>query len=107
MDRQSPRVLVIEHDPWRRTDLVARLTGAGYQVRPASNGFSGLRLARSALPDAIVLGAHLPEVRSSEVRAQLRGDAPTRAIPVIQLPSVVGTGSVAAYVDKIVAGRVA
>jgi hypothetical protein len=51
-----PRILVIEHDAWVRADVVAQLAGAGYQVRDASNGFTGLRLARGAPPDVIMLG---------------------------------------------------
>ena len=79
------RILVIEHDVWRRADLVARLADAGYQVRHASNGFSGLRLARDAAPDVIMLGGALPDLASALVREELQEDPRTRSVPVIAL----------------------
>jgi DNA-binding response OmpR family regulator len=78
-------ILVIEHNAWIRTELVAHLADAGYQVREASNGFTGLRLARGVVPDLIVLGGALPEVASVQVREELWGDTSTRSVPVIAL----------------------
>ncbi len=105
MDRERPQILVIEHDPWRRTDLVAQLAAAGYHVRDASNGFSGLRLATSAPPDAIVLGIQLSEVPAHEVQEQLGGQAHTRGIPVMRVPRDTRTSHVAADVDRLLAGH--
>jgi DNA-binding response OmpR family regulator len=104
--RHRPQILVIEYDPWRRSDVVAQLASAGYQVRHASNGFSGLRLARSTLPDAIVLGVDLPEVHATEIRAELGIHARTRAIPVIPLKVEPSTGRLSPDVRKLVARQV-
>jgi PleD family two-component response regulator len=93
MQHAAPRVLVIEHDAWRRMDLVGQLAGAGCEVRDASNGFSGLRLARDTEPDVIVLGADLPDIAATEVREQLGIQFQTRSIPVI--PLLVEAGRVA------------
>jgi CheY-like chemotaxis protein len=76
-------ILVIEHDTWAREDLVTSLKQLGYNVRHASNGFSGLRLARDAAPDVIVLGQALPDLPSDVVREQLEGDPATSRIPII------------------------
>jgi DNA-binding response OmpR family regulator len=89
IDQGVARILVIEYDRWARADLVAHLQGAGYEVRDASNGFSGLRHARAAPPDLIVLGEALPEIPPLDVRRQLDIDPSTRTIPVI----TVRTGS--------------
>jgi CheY-like chemotaxis protein len=79
------RVLVIEHNVWIHSDIVAHLLEAGYQVRDASNGFTGLRLARGARPDVIVLGSALPEIAPAQVREELEGDLGTRSVPVVAL----------------------
>lgn len=81
--RETARILVIEHDAWVRADTVAQLTGAGYQVRDASNGFTGLRLARGARPDVIMLGEALPDVAARQVREELEGDPGMRSVRVI------------------------
>jgi CheY-like chemotaxis protein len=79
------QILVIEHNAWIRADLSAHLLDAGFQVRDASNGFTGLRLARGLVPDVIVLGGALPDVSAAQVREELEGDPGTRSVPVIAL----------------------
>lgn len=102
MQHIAPRVLVIEHDAWRRMDLVGQLAGTGCEVRNASNGFSGLRLARDTVPQVIVLGAELPDISANEVREQLGVYLQTRAIPVV--PLRVEAGKVARSVAADVQG---
>ncbi len=79
------RILVIEHNAWIRADLVAQLRTGGYHVRDASNGFTGLRLARGVVPDLIVLGGALPEIGAAQVREELASDPATRSVPVVAL----------------------
>ena len=81
---------MIEHNPLVRADLVRLLASAGYHVRDASNGFSGLRLALGVVPDAIVLGIELPEVSAGEVREQLGVHPRTREVPILPLASTAG-----------------
>jgi CheY-like chemotaxis protein len=76
---------VIEYDAWKRMHLVVQLAGIGYSVAYASNGFSGLRLAREAVPDFIVLGARLPDIPSDELRELLTEHPCTRHIHVVPL----------------------
>ena len=49
----------------------------------AMHGQFGLDLARKHLPDLVLLDVHLPDLRGSEVLAQLRRDEITRDIPVV------------------------
>jgi DNA-binding response OmpR family regulator len=86
LNEGTPRILLIEHDTWLRAQVMGQLVRAGYAVRPASNGFSGLRLARNAVPDVIVLGADLPDISAAEVRALLAANPSTQQVPVIPLP---------------------
>jgi DNA-binding response OmpR family regulator len=78
-------ILVIEHDLWMRMSLASELSRAGYQVRSASNGFTGLRLAQHPTPDVIVMGERLSELSSSELCQQLQRQPETCHIPVVSL----------------------
>lgn len=69
--------LVIAHDPWARAQATERLRRAGYRVRGASNGFSGLRLARAEHPHLVLVGSDLPEVPEREVLRELAELPPT------------------------------
>jgi len=78
-------VLVAEADPWLGDLLAWLLTGEGYAVLRASNGATGVRLARRHRPDAAVFGAGLPERSGESALADLASDAATRAIPALLL----------------------
>ena len=83
------KVLLIDDD----VDLVemnrAYLQRQGYTVLFAYNGEDGLKLARAEQPNLIVLDVMMTEVGEGfEVARALKGDAATRAIPVIMLSSV-------------------
>jgi DNA-binding response OmpR family regulator len=55
------RILVVEDDPTLRLVLRDNLQSEGYQVDVASDGGSGVRRARAAIPDLIVLDLTLPD----------------------------------------------
>jgi DNA-binding response OmpR family regulator len=76
-------VLVIEDDPWTRTITTALLAGEGFAVVEAKNGEEGLKLARAHSPSAILLDLALPTKSGLDVLRELKGDQPTRDIPVI------------------------
>jgi DNA-binding response OmpR family regulator len=79
------RILVIDDEP----DVVllchVNLEHAGHQVIEAGDGRRGLDLARSELPDAIVLDLMLPALDGFGVLEELGDDATTRELPVIVL----------------------
>jgi DNA-binding response OmpR family regulator len=79
------RILVVE-DSQDIADLVEHyLKGAGYETTVTANGSEGLRLARSAPPDAIILDLMLPGLDGLHVCQALRAEAKTSAIPIIML----------------------
>jgi two-component system response regulator AdeR len=55
----------------------------GYRVAVASNGFTGLELARSLMPDLILLDVHLPRLDGLQMLSALREDQTTRELPVV------------------------
>ena len=68
---KSDRILLIEDDP-DVLDLVRyNLNKAGFSVTVARDGLAGLKAARSAPPDLVVLDLMLPEMRGEDVCREL------------------------------------
>jgi two-component system KDP operon response regulator KdpE len=65
-------VLIIDDEIQIRKLLHLTLTGAGYRVRDASNGQTGLNEAALGRPDVIVLDLGLPDMDGVEVVKRLR-----------------------------------
>jgi DNA-binding response OmpR family regulator len=78
-------VLVIEDEPDIRDLLAFHLEREGYAVTKSGTGAEGLRLARAAPPDLILLDLMLPEVDGFEVCRRLRQDPVTQAVPLVML----------------------
>ncbi|MHB9131574.1 MAG: response regulator [Armatimonadota bacterium] len=76
-------VLVID-DQWSMQELARIiLRTAGYRVLLASDGATGLSLARIEHPDVIVLDQHMPDMDGMAVLHSLRQDPKTAVIPVV------------------------
>ena len=86
-DRRT--VLVVEDDAPLRRMLSMFLRAAGYHVRPAEDGPSGLALARDERPDLVLLDLMLPGLDGWEGLRRIKGDARTVAIPVVMLTASV------------------
>jgi DNA-binding response OmpR family regulator len=68
----SARVLVVEDEPTLVLTLTDRLRAEGYEVSAAETGEDGLRLAREASPDVILLDVALPGKGGFDVLRDLR-----------------------------------
>ena len=78
-------VLVVD-DERDIVDLVRfRLEHDGYRVLTASDGQTGLTLARAECPDLCILDVMMPKLSGLEVLAQLRADPATADTRVILL----------------------
>jgi len=79
-------VLIVEDDP-HALELVRLYLGRdGHQVLVAMNGIEGLRLAREASPDLIVLDLMLPGIDGTEVCRQVRQES---NVPIIMVTALV------------------
>ena len=87
------RVLVVEDDEGIREMLKYNLVSAGFSVQAAGDGASGLRTARTARPDLILLDLMLPGMSGFDFCRALRR---TSKVPIIMLTAK------DAEVDKIV-----
>lgn len=81
----SPKtVLIIDDDPDYVAAVSALLTNAGYAVHSAANGADGLRLARSLLPDIVLLDVIMTDrTEGFTILRQMRAVPALAATPVV------------------------
>jgi two-component system, HptB-dependent secretion and biofilm response regulator len=82
MNRQRPRVLVIDDTPSNLQTLGAALHGE-FDMQLASSGAKGLSMAAKSPPDLILLDVMMPDMDGYETLRRLKADPALRAIPVI------------------------
>jgi DNA-binding response OmpR family regulator len=87
------RVLVVEDDEGIREMLKYNLTSAGFSVHEARDGATGLRTARTARPDLILLDLMLPGMSGFDFCRALRRSS---RVPIIMITAK------DAEIDKIV-----
>jgi two-component system cell cycle response regulator DivK len=78
-------IMVAEDNEPSRDALSRRLERRGYRVLPAVNGAEAVSIARSTLPDLILMDLGLPGIDGWEATRQLKADIATRHIPLIVL----------------------
>lgn len=79
------RILLVEDNEMNRDMLSRRLERKGYVVLLAVDGQSGVEMARTQLPDIVLMDMSLPVLDGWEATRRLKADATTRHIPVIAL----------------------
>jgi two-component system cell cycle response regulator len=77
------KVLIVDDVATNRIVMKVKLTAAGYLPVVAADGESCLALAKSGLPDLILLDFVLPDMPGPEVLRQLKADPATRHIPIV------------------------
>jgi CheY-like chemotaxis protein len=87
-----PRILLVEDNEMNRDMLSRRLQRQGFVVTLASDGQQGVDLARSELPDVILMDMSLPLLSGWDATRELKAGEATRAIPIIALTAHAMTG---------------
>lgn len=77
----ATRILIADDHDDNRELLRLLLSGAGYQVREASDGSECLALAREQPPDLIIIDLSMPVLDGWGVLRELKTDPRTRTIP--------------------------
>jgi DNA-binding response OmpR family regulator len=86
-NREQPAViLVVEDDEDLRRVLALNLERHGYRVEQAADGEEGLRIAREAQPDLVVLDLMLPKLDGRQVCRLIR--AHNAEVPVLILTAL-------------------
>ena len=78
-------VLLVEDNELNRDMLKRRLERKEFIVSWAGDGQGGLDMAKSEMPDIILLDLSLPVIDGWNVARQLKADPNTKSIPIIAL----------------------
>ena len=78
-------ILIVEDNEMNRDMLSRRLERKNYTVLIAVDGESGLEVARTDMPDLILMDMSLPVVDGWEATRRLKSDDRLKHIPVIAL----------------------
>jgi DNA-binding response OmpR family regulator len=81
----STRILIIDDEQDVIDLLSLHLRKAGYGLSTATDGATGLRMAREETPALIILDLMLPKMPGLEICKVLKTDGATRQIPVLML----------------------
>jgi DNA-binding response OmpR family regulator len=105
-NKTSKTILIVEDSATQALHLQALLEEAGLQVIWAQNGQAGVKMARQAQPDLVVLDVQLPDMNGFQVCQDLKSRNDTRHIPVIMFtrhddPEAVVLGLQSGVVDYI------
>ena len=80
-----PKILLVEDNEMNRDMLSRRLKRRGYEVVIATDGAAGVAIAKSEIPDVILMDMSLPVMDGWEATKTLKADPQTRSIPTIAL----------------------
>ena len=79
------KILIVEDDPSFLRAISHIVEKEGYEVTYASNGMTGLRMAKEDKPDLLILDIMLPGIDGFEICYQLRHEPETAKLPIIML----------------------
>ena len=79
------KILLVEDNELNRDMLTRRLKRKGFTVICAVNGQEGINIAKSEIPDIILMDLSLPVVDGWTAAERLKSNAETESIPIIAL----------------------
>jgi len=85
MAKRQEKILIIEDNPGFQFCFRAALENDGYTVLQALDGEQGLEMAKTTIPDLILLDLMLPKLHGFEVLKNIRAHPSTIVIPVVIL----------------------
>ena len=92
--KSEPVHVLVVDDEQANLDLMERLLKpAGFEVQSANGGQNGIDMARSQMPDLILLDLLMPNVSGFDVVEALGTEEKTRSIPIMVLTAKVLTES--------------
>jgi adenylate cyclase len=97
--RVPPRILIADDQPMNVDILQTRLAVHGYEILTAADGEEALEVARTHLPDLILLDIMMPKTDGLEVCRLLKGDAALPFMPIIMVTAKADTKDIVAGLE--------
>ncbi len=91
LDYTKYTLLIVDDNPTNLSVLFDYLSAYGFRILVAPDGETGIRRAKQARPDLILLDVMLPGINGFETCARLKADQDTREIPVIFMTALAST----------------
>ena len=82
-DTVSKKVLIVEDNELNMRLFCDLLEAYGFQTHQCRDGAKAVEIARTELPDLIVMDIHLPEVSGLDITRWLKDDETTAHIPIL------------------------
>ncbi len=86
----NKKILVVEDETTLQRTMTEYLINEGFQISSALDGEKGVELAKSELPDLIILDIILPKKDGYAVLEEIKADEKTKNIPIILLTNLEG-----------------
>jgi two-component system cell cycle response regulator DivK len=100
------KALLVEDNENNRYLFTLLLEHAGFSVVSATDGISGLEMARAERPDVILLDIQMPGMDGYDVALRLKQDRTLLSIPLIGVSSFAMPGDRAKAMDSGFAGYI-
>ncbi len=84
-DKTQKKILVVDDEPDVTTLLSYNLKAKGYAVEALNDPNQSIGIARSFMPDLVILDVMMPDLSGIQICRMLRADAQLRKVPVIFL----------------------
>jgi len=81
----SPKILVVDDEPYMLRFIQILLERDGYTMIRAGNGREAVEVAKRESPHLVIMDAMMPKMDGMTALRELKQDAATRSIPVIML----------------------
>ncbi len=88
LEKNMPKVLIVEDDPFLSEMYATKLTQEKFEVETALDGKDAVRKAKEIKPDLILLDIVLPKMDGFEVLQKIKKDPETQKIKVIALTNL-------------------
>ncbi|MCK5179320.1 MAG: response regulator [Candidatus Omnitrophica bacterium] len=83
MSKKEKTILVVDDSPVMQKLTEKKLTNNSFTVYAAYDGAECLRVAKSKLPDIILMDVILPDSNGRDIVKQLKSDPDTANIPIV------------------------
>jgi len=77
------KILIVDDSPTELHILATTLQGAGHQTITANDGEEGLSVAKSELPDLILMDVVMPGLNGFQATRKIHKNTSTKDIPII------------------------